>query len=92
MAVQRDNPYGNYNFVVDLGGGKEEAGFSEVDLPAGEIEAIEYREGSDKVSSARKLPGRVSYPNVVLSAGLPAGWSCSSGGRQSATATSTGAT
>ena len=70
MAVQRDNPYGNYNFVVDLGGGKEEAGFSEVDLPAGEIEAIEYREGSDKVSSARKLPGRVSYPNVVLRRGV----------------------
>ena len=69
MAVQRDNPYGNYNFVVELGGAAE-AGFSEVDLPAGEIEAIEYREGADKVSSARKLPGRVSYPNVVLRRGV----------------------
>lgn len=69
MAVQRDNPYGNYNFVVDLGGG-DEAGFSEVDLPGGAIEVIEYREGSDRVSSARKLPGRVSYPNVVLRRGI----------------------
>lgn len=70
MAVQRDNPYGNYNFVVELGGGKEDAGFSEVVLPAGEIEAIEYREGSDRVSAPRKLPGRVAYPNVVLRRGI----------------------
>lgn len=72
MAVQRDNPYANYNFVVDLGQG-EDAGFSEADLPEGRIEVIEYREGNDKVSSSRKLPGRVDYPNVVLKRGLAGG-------------------
>ena len=72
MAVKRDNPYANYNFVVDLGQG-DEAGFSEAELPEGAIEAIEYREGNDKVSSSRKLPGRVSYPNVVLKRGLAGG-------------------
>ncbi len=72
MAVQRDNPYANYNFVVDIGQG-DQVGFSEAELPAGEIEVIEYREGNDKVSSARKLPGRVSYPNVVLERGLAGG-------------------
>ncbi|HWL33476.1 MAG TPA: phage tail protein [Gaiellaceae bacterium] len=72
MAVQRDNPYANYNFVVDLGQG-DEAGFSEAELPSGEIEVIEYREGDEKVSSPRKLPGRVSYPNVVLKRGLAGG-------------------
>ena len=46
MAVQRDNPYPNFNFVVDIGLG-DEIGFSEVDLPAGEIEVIEYREGNE---------------------------------------------
>ena len=63
MPVKRDNPYANYNFVVELGG-EEVGGFSEVDLPAATIETIEYREGGDKVSSVRKLPGRVSYANV----------------------------
>ena len=72
MAVQRDNPYANFNFLVDIGQG-DEAGFSEADLPEGRIEVIEYREGNDKVSSARKLPGRVSYPNVVLRRGLAGG-------------------
>ena len=69
MAVQRENPYANFNFVVDAGLG-DDIGFSEVELPAGEIEAIEYREGADRVSSARKLPGRVTYPNVVLKRGV----------------------
>ena len=69
MPVKRDNPYANFNFVVELGG-EEAGGFSEVDLPSGEIEVIEYREGADKVSSARKLPGRVTYANVVLKRGI----------------------
>ena len=69
MPVRRDNPYANFNFVVEIEG-VEAGGFSEVDLPSGEIEVIEYREGADKVSSARKLPGRVKYPNVVLKRGV----------------------
>lgn len=69
MAVQRDNPYTNFNFVVDIGLG-DDMGFSEVDLPQGEIEVIEYREGSDNVSSARKLPGRARYANVILKRGI----------------------
>ena len=69
MAVQRDNPYPNFNFVVDIGAG-DDLGFSEADLPAGELEVIEYREGAERVSSARKLPGRVKYPNVVLRRGI----------------------
>ena len=69
MPTQRDNPYANFNFVVELGG-KEVGGFSEVDLPEATIEAIEYREGGDLTSGVRKLPGRVSYANVVLRRGL----------------------
>jgi phage tail-like protein len=69
VAVQRDNPYPNFNFAVDIGAG-DDLGFSEVDLPAGELEIIEYREGADRVSSARKLPGRAKYPNVTLKRGI----------------------
>ncbi len=69
MAVQRDNPYPNFNFAVDLGLG-EEVRFAEVELPTAEIEAIEYREGGDRTSAVRKLPGRVRYGNVVLRRGI----------------------
>ena len=69
MPIQRDNPYANFNFVVEIDG-IEVGAFSEVDLPDATIEAIEYREGSDPGSGARKLPGRVSYANVVLKRGL----------------------
>ena len=69
MAVQRDNPYANYNFAVDIGTG-DNTWFSEVEIPAGEIEVIEYREGAEKTSAARKLPGRVRYGNAVLRRGI----------------------
>jgi len=69
VAVQRDNPYLNFNFLVDLGLG-DEMGFSEVEVPSGEIEVIEYREGGDRVNSARKLPGLAKYPNVTLKRGI----------------------
>lgn len=69
MAVQRDNPYPNFNFAVDIGGGDEIA-FAAVEIPAAEIETIEYREGADRTNAARKLPGRVRYGNVVLRRGI----------------------
>jgi phage tail-like protein len=73
MAVQRDHPYGNFNFLVDLGGGDTEgsqAGFSEIVLPDAEISVIEYRNGGDKESGSIKLPGRQHYGNVILKRGV----------------------
>jgi phage tail-like protein len=71
MAVQRDRPYGNYNFLVDLGGGDSAAaGFAEVVLPDGWFDVIEYRNGNEKESVARKIPGRVHYGNLVLKRGV----------------------
>jgi len=69
MAVQRSNPYSNFNFVVDLGDGQE-LGLESVDLPVGAVQVVEYRDGTDKESHARKLPGRVDYNNVVLRRGV----------------------
>jgi phage tail-like protein len=69
VAVQRDNPYLNFNFLVDIGIG-DEIGFSEADVGSGEIEVIEYREGGDRVNSARKLPGLAKYSNVTLKRGI----------------------
>jgi len=72
VTVRRDDPYPDFNFLVELGGDVV-GGFSEVELPAAEIETIEYREGGDKTSAARKLPGRVKYGNVVLKRGVAGG-------------------
>ena len=70
MAVQRDNPYPNHNFEVSIVGvADDNLGFSEVELPSGEIEVIEYREGGD-AATVRKLPGLVKYPNVTLKRGV----------------------
>ncbi len=72
MAVLRDRPYSNYNFLVDLGTGNTqgpEAGFSEVILPPATIDVIEYRSGNEKESGARKIPGRARYGNVIFKRG-----------------------
>ena len=72
-AIQRNNPYENYNYLVDLGGGNPQAlqaGFSEVLLPETTIDVIEYRNGNERESGARKLPGRVHYSNVTLRRGV----------------------
>ncbi len=73
MAVFREQPYGNFNFLVDVGTGNTEsvqAGFSEVVLPEATVEVIEYRNGNDKISAVRKIPGRVQYGNVILKRGM----------------------
>jgi phage tail-like protein len=59
----------NFNFIVAIGAG-DELGFSEAEVPSGEIEVIEYREGADRVNTARKLPGLAKYPNVTLKRGI----------------------
>lgn len=69
MAVQRDDPYGGYNFLVDLGDGAE-AGFQEISGLAHEIAMIEYREGSDKRNAPRKIPGLHKVSDVTLKRGL----------------------
>lgn len=69
MPSARHDPYKNFSFRVEIDG--VDAGqFAEVSGLAAEAEVIEYREGADKVTSSRKLPGRVRYPNVTLRRGL----------------------
>lgn len=73
MATFRERPYANRNFLVDLGTGEEEAlqaGFTEIILPEAIVEDIEYRNGNEKTSEARKLPGRTYYGNVTLKRGV----------------------
>ena len=69
MPTARDDPYGRFNFLVELEG-VARAGFSEVEGLGGEIDVIAYREGADRTNAPRLLPGLVHYPRVVLRRGF----------------------
>ena len=67
--MARDDPYKNFNFVVEIDG-ISIAAFCEVSGLVSETEVIEYRNGSDKTSTVRKLPGLTKYANIVLKRGV----------------------
>lgn len=70
MADRRDtDPFANYNFVVEIGG-IQTAGFKEVTGLDSKIEVIDYREGGETMFPVRKLPGKVTYSNIVLKVGV----------------------
>ena len=69
MAGTRNDPLKSFSFLVEIDG-IPSASFQSVSGLAAEAEVIEYREGADKLTSSRKLPGRVEYPNVTLTRGL----------------------
>jgi phage tail-like protein len=71
MATVRanKNPYSGFNFIVEIGG-QPVAAFQEVQGLDSENTPIEYREGSDKTNSVRKLPGIEKYPNLTLKRGI----------------------
>jgi phage tail-like protein len=73
MAVKRDRPYGQFNFLVDLGTGETdgpEAGFQECSAIAMQIAVAEYRNGNDKENSTRKLTGLAGVADVTLRRGI----------------------
>ena len=72
MAILRDHPYPQFNFLVDLGTGTTEgpqAGFQECSPIAVEVEVIEYRNGNDRQNSVRKISGLNKATNVTLKRG-----------------------
>ena len=73
MAVQRDRPYAQFNFLVDLGNGETdtpEAGFQECSAIGMSVDVIEYRNGNDRENNVRKLTGLARYPDVTLKRGV----------------------
>ena len=68
-APTRSDPFKDYSFLLEIDN-VPSAAFSDVSGLAAEAEVIEYREGSDKTTSSRKLPGRVRYGDVTLARGL----------------------
>ena len=73
MAVERDRPYAQFNFLVDLGTGETEgpqAGFQECGPIGMSVDALEYRNGNEKVNEVRKLTGLARVNDVTLKRGL----------------------
>jgi phage tail-like protein len=73
MAVLRDLPYAQFNFLVDLGTGQTdgpEAGFQECSGVSMTVDVIEYRNGNDKENSPRKLTGLAKVSDVTLKRGI----------------------
>lgn len=63
------NPHANHNFTVEIESLPELA-FDEVRLGPLRVEVIDYREGDDKSSEARLLPGRVHEGPALLRRGV----------------------
>src|ERR1700740_2928116 len=73
MAVLRDRPYVQFNFLVDLGTGNTdgvEAGFQEMSNIGMEVTVSEYRTGNSKENSVRKITGLNKATDVTLKRGV----------------------
>jgi phage tail-like protein len=73
MAVLRDRPYVQFNFLVDLGTGNTdgpEAGFQEASGIGMEVTVAEYRNGNEKENGVRKITGLNKSTDVTLKRGV----------------------
>lgn len=73
MAVMRDRPYVQFNFLVDLGTGSSDgpdAGFQEISGIGMEVTVAEYRNGNEKENSVRKITGLNKATDVTMKRGV----------------------
>lgn len=73
MAVDRDRPYAQFNFLVDLGNGSTDgpkAGFQECSGIGMEVAVAEYRRGNDKTNNVSKIIGLNKVSDVTLKRGI----------------------
>lgn len=73
MAVLRDRPYVQFNFLVDLGTGNTEgpqAGFQELSGVGMEVTVSEYRAGNSRENSVMKITGMNKSTDVTLKRGV----------------------
>lgn len=73
MATQRDRPYTQFNFLVDLGDGNTAgptAGFQEVSGLGMEVAVTEYRNGNSKENNVIKITGLNKATDVTMKRGV----------------------
>jgi phage tail-like protein len=66
--MARVDPYKNFRFLLEIDS-IVQGGFAECSGFGSNVEVIEYREGGEP-KTVRKLPGKVSYPDISLKWGL----------------------
>ncbi len=65
---KRDDPYQQFNFLVEIDG-IVRAGFTECSGLTTDTDVTEYREGADAELSVKKLAGLRKYTNITLKRG-----------------------
>jgi phage tail-like protein len=73
MAVIRELPYAQFNFLVDFGTGDTEsveAGFQECGAITMSVDVIEYRNGNERENSPRKITGLNKVNDITLKRGI----------------------
>ena len=77
MPALRDNPFGAFNYRVELGGdqgngsdGTIVGGFSDVSGLGYEVSYSDYRNGNDKTNTVRHVPNTFKTDEVTLKRGL----------------------
>lgn len=73
MAVPRERPYVQFNFLVDFGNGVTEgpaAGFQEISNIGMEVTVAEYRTGNMKENSVQKINGINKATDVTMKRGV----------------------
>ena len=73
MAVLRDRPYVQFNFLVDLGDGVTtgpDAGFQELSNVGMEVTVAEYRNGNSVENSVQKITGLNKATDVTMKRGV----------------------
>src|SRR2546423_3088062 len=77
MPTFRDNPYGNFNYLVTLGAlqgdgslGTIIGGFSDVSGLGTDVSYSEYRNGNERFNTSRKVPNTHKLDDVTLKRGF----------------------
>lgn len=73
MAVPRERPYVQFNFLVDLGNGTTtgpDAGFQEISNIGMEVTVAEYRNGNSPENSVRKITGLNKATDITMKRGV----------------------
>jgi len=73
VATERERPYAQFNFIVDLADGNADkpiGGFQEVSGIGMEVAVAEYRNGNSKENSVMKVTGLNKATDVTLKRGV----------------------
>ncbi len=68
-TADRNDPYRNFRFKVEIDGIQLKGGFSEATIPDTTTDPVDYREGTDPTYQ-RKLSGLTKFGNITLKKGL----------------------